>query len=92
MEIMGKKILRLYLTDWQRRMVTDTLGVDCHVWEVPIEGTVIEYGTRTPQNPKVKKMYLTDWQKREMMDEAGVACNFIELEKGTIVRYGMLAS
>jgi hypothetical protein len=92
MEIMGKKILRLYLTDWQRRMVKDALGVDCHVWEVPIEGTVIEYGIRTPQNPKVKKMYLTDWQKREMMDEAGIACNFIELEKGTIVRYGMLAS
>ncbi len=41
---------------------------------------------------KMLRLYLTDWQKREMMDEAGVVCSFIELEKGTIVRYGMLAS
>lgn len=91
MEIGGKKILRLYLTDEQIRMVKDSLGVDCHVWEVPIDtngGT--KYGIREPKNPKVKKMYLTDWQMREMMDEAGTCCNFIELEKGIIVRYGVL--
>ncbi len=87
MEVKGKKILRLYLTDWQMRMVKDTLGVDCHFWEVPIDDQVLKYGIRTPQNPKVKRMYLTDWQKREMMDEAGISCNFIELDDEVVPRF-----
>lgn len=42
---------------------------------------------------KIPRLYLDVLAKeREMMDEAGVVCNFIELEKGTIVRHGMLAS
>jgi len=90
MEVGRKKLLRLYLTDEQIRMVKDSLGVDCHVWEVPIDAPVLRYGIRDAKNPKVKRMYLTDWQKREMMDEAGIVCNFIELEKGIIVKYGML--
>ena len=89
MEKNGRKVLILYLTDWQRRMVKDFLGVDCHYWEVPIGDPVIRYGVRTPENSCVKKMYLTDWQKREMKDEAGACCDFIELEPGTIVEYGV---
>jgi hypothetical protein len=83
MEIEGKKVFVLYLTDWQRSMVKDFLGVDCHRWEVPIDGTpIVEYGVRAARNPRVKKMYLTDWQMREMKDEVGASCYFIELEKG----------
>ena len=88
MEVKGKKILRLYLTDWQMRMVKDTLNVDCPVLEIPIPPPIVTlYGIRIPKNPKVKKMYLTDWQKREMMDEAGISCNFIELDDEVVPRF-----
>jgi hypothetical protein len=90
MEVKGKKFLVLYLTDWQTRMIKDFLGVDCHYWTVPIDGDpVVRYGVRFSRNPKVKKMYLTDWQKREIEDEAGESCDFIELEEGIIVKYGV---
>jgi len=90
MEIKGKKVFILYLTDWQRRMVKDFLGVDCNHWEVPIDGNSnLKYGIRTPTNPLVKKMYLTDWQIRELKDEVGVSCDFVELEKGIRLLYGV---
>ncbi len=92
MEVRGKKVLILYLTDWQRRMVKDFLGVDCYYWEVPIGcggPPVVRYGVRFPMNPNAKRMYLTDWQKREIKDEAGESCDFIELEPGTINDYGV---
>lgn len=82
MEKEGKKVFVMYLTNWQRRMVKDFLGVDCHCWEVPIDGMAILYGVRIPKDVKVKRMYLTNWQIREMKDETGHACNFIELEQG----------
>ncbi len=84
MEIKGKKYLVLYLTDWQKRMVKDFLGVDCNTYQIPIEKKppiVPMYAVRFPTNPECKKMYLTDWQIREMKDEAGISCDFIELCK-----------
>ena len=91
MLVRGKKVLRLYLTDWQMRMVKDHLGVDCHVWEVDLNNSPnTKYGIIEPEDPTLKKMYLTEWQKQEMMSETGSVCNFIELKKGIIVRYGML--
>lgn len=90
MEIKGKKVLVLYLTDWQMRMVRDFLGVDCHYWTVAlVKHPVVLYGVRFPKNPKVKRMYLTSWQKREIMDETGEFCEFIELEKGVVTKYGI---
>jgi len=41
---------------------------------------------------KMLRLYLTDWQKKRDDGRSWVVCSFIELEKGTIVRYGMLAS
>ena len=37
MLIDDKKVVVLYLEDWQKRMIKDFLGVDCDSWEVPIE-------------------------------------------------------
>ena len=84
MEVGGKKKLFLYLTDWQRRMIKDFLGVNCHVWDVSLgSGPVVRYGVR-PEFRRTKKMYLTDWQKREIMDETGESCNFVRLQKDVI--------
>ncbi len=81
MERNNKKMLVLYLTDWQMRMVNDFLGVKCHTLEVPIDDEpVLRYGIRPGADSKMKKMYLTDWQKCEMMDETGSVCNFVELD------------
>jgi len=86
----SKKVLVLYLTDWQKRMVKDFLGVDCNYWTVRLGNEpVVRYGVVIPKDPKVKKMYLTDWQKREIEEEAGESCNFIELKKGRIPKYGI---
>ena len=75
-----EKVLVLYLTDWQQRMVKDFLGQDCHSWVVSVEDAAhVKYGGPIPENPDAKKMYLTDWQKREMQQELGVVCDYIEL-------------
>lgn len=90
MEIRGKKFVVIYLEDWQIRMVKDFLGVDCHTWTVELGGgSVVRYGVGPPDNSKVKKLFLTDWQKRELRDEAGEVCDFIELEQGVHVLYGV---
>jgi hypothetical protein len=90
MEIKGKRVLDLYLTDWQRKMVKDFLGVDCYYWTVRLSNNpTVRYGVRIPENPRVKRMYLTDWQKREIMDETGESCNFIELKGGIMPDYGV---
>jgi len=90
MEVKGRKFLVLYLTDWQTRMVKDFLGVDCHYWTVPIEGsTNTRYGVGAPSRRNVKLMYLTDWQKREIEAEAGEKCDYIELEPNIITKYGI---
>jgi hypothetical protein len=81
----GEKKLILYLEDWQRRMVKDFLGVDCHTYEVKIGGAaepLPPYGVSTDDS--LKRMYFTNRQIREMRDEAGVACEFLELHKGQI--------
>jgi hypothetical protein len=94
----GRKKLIIYLEDWQKRMVKDFLGVDCHTYEVEIatpSGSVHKYGV--PTDESLKRMYFTDWQIREMRYEAGVVCEFIELprdfaelEKGpAIMLYGV---
>lgn len=77
----GKNVVVLYLENWQKRMIKDFLGVECDIWEVPVEEAGnIKYGSPFP--PSVhKRMYLTDWQMRELRDEAGITCDFIELIK-----------
>jgi hypothetical protein len=82
MIIDNKKVVILYLEDWQQRMVKDFLGVDTDTWEVPIGGEIIPmYMARLPDKAVYKKMYFTDWQMRELRDEAGITCDFIELKK-----------
>jgi hypothetical protein len=80
-----------YLEDWQKRMVKDFLGVDCHTYEVPVEDPVVlKYGV--PTHHDSKRMYFTGWQIREMRDETGVVCDFVELHKDIIhilYAYGM---
>jgi hypothetical protein len=92
MEIDGKKHVIIYLEDWQRRMVKDFLGVDCHSWDVSVgDASHAKYGVGPPDNPKLKKMYLTDWQIREIKEEAGEYCDYVELDKGIITDYGLSA-
>lgn len=83
----GVKTLVLYLEDWQKRMIKDFLGVECHTYEVEIgkPSPVMKYGL-PPSHEGVKRMYFTEWQIREMRDEAGVVCEFLELykDKGNI--------
>ena len=87
MIINGKKLVVLYLENWQKRMVKDFLGVDCDVWEVPIESAdVFKYGAPFPPSAH-KRMYLTGWQMREIRDEAGITCDFIELTKNVVPMY-----
>lgn len=82
MELKGKEYLVLYLTDWQKRMIKDFLGVDCDRWEVKLgPDAAVRYGVFPPSDPKVKRMYFADWQRREIRDEAGVDCDFIELDE-----------
>jgi hypothetical protein len=87
----GVKKLVIYLEDWQRRMIKDFLGVDCHTYQVEFGKStqpIIRYGI--PTDESLKRMYFTDWQMREMRDEAGVACEFIELHKNQIkLMYGV---
>ena len=82
MIIDNKKVVVLYLEDWQQRMIKDFLGVDCDRWDIPIDnGPVMLYMPRFPEKSVYKKMYLTDWQMRELRDEAGMICDFVELKK-----------
>lgn len=90
MEIDGKQHLALYLTDWQMRMIKDVLGVETHVWTVPVDNNpVLKYrgpeSRRTP--PKVQRMYLTEWQRKEIKDTTGEECEFVELIAGIQPRY-----
>ena len=90
MEIRGKKVVVLYLEDWQRRMIKDVYGQDCITWDFPIgNGGGVRYGMGTPGDPRVKRMYFTGWQKREIKGETGEDCDYIELTPGTVVKYGM---
>jgi len=90
----GKKVIVLYLEDWQMRMVKDFLGVECDKWEVPVEtegeNVTAMYISRVPCNSEYKRMYLTDWQMKEVRDEAGITCDFIELTKEVIGKYGVI--
>lgn len=92
MESNGKKVIYLYLEDWQMRMVKDFLGIDCDGMEIPVEHPIVAMYAVYPHKPKEihKKMYLTDWQMRELKDEAGMTCEFIELTKEVnVFRYGV---
>ena len=78
----GKKVVVLYLEDWQQRTIKDFIGVDCETWEIPLEGQITPlYMVPLPQPSMYKRMYLTDWQMRGLRDEAGMTCDFIELKK-----------
>ena len=91
MEVKGRKFVVLYLTDWQIRMVKDFLGIECHVWTVPIgDGPVMKYGVFPPPSSFTKKMYLTDWQIREIRAETGECCDYIELELKMIPIYSVV--
>jgi len=95
------RVVPIYLEDWQMRMVKDALGVDCHVWFVPVGpspgsryGVMTSTSMRTSESANAgdrrpKRMYLTTWQKEQIRDEFGVTCNFVELEPDIIVKYGM---
>lgn len=92
MEVRGKKFVTIYLTDWQKRMVKDFLGVECDTWTVAIDsGPVIRYfgpGVSSRElDPKAKRMYFTDWQKREIKDVTGEECDFVELHPDVIAKY-----
>lgn len=88
-----KKVVMLYLEDWQKRMIKDFLGADCDAWEVTIEeGMKVMYGSPTTPEVEHKRMYLTTWQQKEVRDEIGITCDFVELKKDLvyfIVRYGL---
>lgn len=81
------KVVTIYLTDWQIRMVKDVCGVECHVWEAEFGGPVLRYAVFPPVNPKATRMYLTEWQMQEIKDYAGTSCHFIEIKKGDLVKY-----
>lgn len=95
------RFVPIYLEDWQMRMVKDALGVDCHVWFVPVgphAGTRYAVMTSTSmrlsesanaQDSRPKRMYLTAWQRDQLRDEFGVPCHFVELTHDVVVRYGV---
>jgi hypothetical protein len=86
----GKKVVVLYLEEWQKRMIKDFLGVECDHWEIPIEEVPIYmYGVPSAEKIIYKRMYLTDWQMRELKDEAGITGYFIELKKETAPKYAV---
>ncbi len=90
MEIAGKKHIALYLTDWQMRLVKDLLGIDTHVWLVPVESAVVlRYMTLTARSvpSKVKRMYFTEWQRKEIKDTTGEDCEFVELTGEPVMKY-----
>ena len=99
MLVEGKKVISLYLTDWQMRMVHDFLHNDCHQLTIEIGGggegpgggggPVLKYMAPHMKelDPASKRMYLTEWQRREIKDETGEACEFLELDHATIARY-----
>ncbi|HEX3030289.1 MAG TPA: hypothetical protein VHT34_13560 [Clostridia bacterium] len=90
MEVDGKRVVYLYLEDWQMRMVKDFLGFDCDGIEIPVVPPIVAmYAVHTHKHTIHKKMYLTDWQMRELRDEAGMTCEFIELTKDINFRYGV---
>ena len=90
MERIGRKFLVLYLTDWQIRLLKDTLGVHQNHLTIPLEeNAVVRYGVGLPKRSDIERMYLTDWQKREIMDEAGESCDYIELENAIVTKYGV---
>jgi hypothetical protein len=90
MNIDNEKHVALYLTDWQMRMVRDVLGVDTHVWTVPVKGSGgFRYNGPMARRvePVAKRMYLTEWQRKEVQDTIGEDCEFVELVGGIVVKY-----
>ena len=76
--------LTIYLTEWQKRMVKDYLGVDAKFIAVPIEGGQILLYQALPAPPVVAKhaiMYFTDEQMAMVKDTFHVtaACNHMEI-------------
>ena len=91
MLVEGKKVVELYFTDAQIRLLKSR-GVECHYHRFVLEPQrVVRYMVRFPEDPAAIKIYLTDWQKREVMDEAGEACEFLELSEASIIDYGVPA-
>ena len=86
-----RRVVSIYLEDWQMRLIKDVRGDTCHIWDVPLEEIAQPlYGVHEPVDSKEKRMYLTSWQKTQPFDEAGMTCNFVEISKPVhIVRYGV---
>ncbi len=81
----GVRKVVLYLTEWQKQMIKDFLGVDCKTYEVDVPAVphpIMKYAI--PTSDQYKRMYFTGWQMREIKDEAGVDCTFVELHKDVI--------
>lgn len=101
MDKLPDRVVPIYLEDWQMRMVKDALGIDCHVWFVPVDTNLgTRYGVLTDptkrqsanikaHDARPKRMYLTGWQKEQLRDEFCATCNFVELDSGMIVKYGV---
>ena len=92
------KTAKIYLEGWQKKLIKDTLKVDCDYCEIhpTDEAKIVRYmGPKVlkymgPPNAKVgqQRMYLTEWQRREIRDLFGAAQDYFELVKnGTICMY-----
>lgn len=77
-----KRVVSIYLEDWQMRLIKDVRGETCHILDVPVEEPIVYmYGVHEKADPKETRMYFTSWQKTQLFDEAEMTCNFIEISK-----------
>ena len=90
MEQTQKKVVSIYLEDWQRRLVKDAMHEDHTILELPVDDPkIVRYGNHEAINPATKRMYFTGWQMKQIRDETGAACNFIEIPSAANFRYGV---
>lgn len=75
---MGEKtISKIYLTDWQIRLVKDHMGMDLSYLEFDAEDFAgVKYGIQ-PSEHSNGKMYFEEWQKQKIMDDLNIKQDFI---------------
>ena len=63
---MGNPTVKIYLTNWQMRMVQDFLHTPCEALEISVDSSANhKYGVKsniTDREVEHKRMYLTNWQ------------------------------
>jgi len=96
--MVAQRVAKIYLEEWQRRMIKDILNVECDYCEVHLNDqakimkymgpVVLRYMGPPAMKVDKKRMYFTEWQRSEIKHLFGATREYIELVKnGSICMY-----